>query len=111
MARVRLNIKKMRQAVDSRTDQIEVGKVYFLSSFYDKEGALVRVLSKSKAKNRAGWKSSVNIEVVEPVGFDDTDPSLKYYAKGSTHTVNATNLYEKRELASASAKWGQPIGL
>lgn len=111
MARVRLNTKKMHQAVDSRTDEIEVGKVYFLSNFYDKDGAMVRVLSKSKAENRAGWKSSVNIEVVEPVGFDDTDPSLKYYAKGSTHTVNATNLYEKRELASASAKWGQPIGL
>lgn len=111
MARVRLNVNKMRQAVDSRTDEIEVGKVYFLSNFYDKEGAMVRVLAKSKVKNRAGWNSSVNIEVVETVGYYDNDPNLRYYAKGSTHTVNATNLYEKRELASASAKWGQPIGL
>lgn len=111
MARVRLNTKKMHQVVDSRTDEIEVGKVYFLSNFYDKDGAMVRVLSKSKDKNRAGWNSSVNVEVVEPLFYDDDTFLLKHYAKGTKHTVNATNLYETRELASASRKWGQPIGL
>jgi hypothetical protein len=72
---------------------------------------MVRVLSKSKAKNRAGWNSYVNVEVIEPLFDGDDACLLQRYAKGAKHTVNATNLYEKRELASASARWGQPIGL
>lgn len=111
MKRVRLNVKNMRNKVAVATKSIEVGKVYFLSNFYDKDGAMVRVLSKSADKNRAGWNSSVNVEVIEPLFYDDDTFLLQHYAKGTKHTVNATNLYEKRELASASNKWGQPIGL
>lgn len=111
MKRVKLNVAKMRETVSHRTDEIKVGEVYFLSNFYDKDGAMVRVLSKSKEKNRAGWNSTVTVEVVEPLFYDDDTFSLKHYAKGTRHTVNATNLYERRELASASRKWGQPIGL
>lgn len=87
----------------NRTNEIEVGKVYFLSSFYDKDGAFVKVLAKSTKKNLAGWPSSVRYEVIETVGEDRS----AFYAKGKIGTCNATNLYEQREKASAETKYGR----
>lgn len=101
---VSLNMKAMHKAVAVKHAAINVGQVYFLSNFYDKEGAMVRVVSKSnKVKNKAGFYSIVNVEILES--------DYHYYKVGEMHTVNASNLYERRELASASRKWGQPIGL
>jgi hypothetical protein len=87
----------------ARTNEIKIGGRYFLSSFYDKDGAWVTVLSKSTKINQAGWPSSVNIEVIASVGDHDSD----YYKAGSKHTVNATNLYEKQEHASPEYKYGK----
>ncbi len=80
-----------------RTAQIEVGRTYFLSSFYDKDGCLVEVIEKSTKKNSAGWPSSVKVKVICPLGDDAGKP---YYAIGTVHTCNATNLYNKRSDAS-----------
>ena len=62
---------------------------------------MVKVLDKSTKINSAGWPSSVLVEVVEPINETGT-----YYAIGSKRTVNATNLYEHREQASAAVKYG-----
>jgi hypothetical protein len=43
----RLNVKAMAARSKARTAQIMVGSTYFLSSFYDKDGCMVRVHSKS----------------------------------------------------------------
>lgn len=75
--------------IKRRTEEIEIGGTYFLSSFYDKSGAMVKVLSKSTKLNSCGWPSSVEVEVLEPINEKGS-----YYAVGSKHTVNATNLYE-----------------
>lgn len=102
MARFRLNTRKMAERCKQRTAEIKVGGVYFLSSFYDKDGCLVKICSKSTKENSAGWPSSVTVEVVEPLGGDADKP---YYAVGTIHTVNASNLYERRALASHRAKF------
>jgi len=97
MSRLRLNVKAMAARSKARTAQIMVGNTYFLSSFYDKDGCMVRVHAKSTKKNSAGWPSTVTVVVLEPLG-DDAGKS--YYAVGTVHTVNATNLYENRSDAS-----------
>lgn len=84
------------------TEALVIGKTYFLSSFYDKDGCWVKVLSKSTKLNRCGWPSSVEIEVLEPVGDDKGKP---YYAPGTKHSCNATNLYEKQEMAAHKVKY------
>jgi hypothetical protein len=91
-------LKQLRKRVASRHSQIKVGSTYFLSNFYDKEGAMVKVLSKSCATNRAGWNSSVNVVVL--------DSDYHYYVIGATHTVNASNLYDLRSQASAEYRYG-----
>lgn len=96
---MRLNMKALHKKVAEAHSRIVVGKTYFLSHFHDKEGATVRVVSKSnKRRNLAGFFSIVNVEVL--------DSDAAFYKVGETHTVNAANLYEKRELASPSAKYG-----
>jgi hypothetical protein len=96
-----LNVKKVQAKVKARTAQIIVGNTYFLSSFYDKEGAMVKVLKKSTAINGAGWASTVTVEVLAYVG---DGPSSSYYTPGKITTVNASNLYERRELANPQYK-------
>lgn len=99
-----LNMRALHKKVAEAHRKVVVGKTYFLSNFYDKEGATVRVVSKSdKRRNKAGFFSIVNVEILES--------DYHYYKVGETHTVNAANLYERREDASASKRWGQPIGL
>jgi hypothetical protein len=97
MSRLRLNVKAMAARSEARTAAIVVGSTYFLSSFYDKDGCLVEVLSKSTKKNSAGWPSTVEVKVICPLGDDAGKP---YYAVGTIHTCNATNLYDKRDDAS-----------
>lgn len=89
---------EIRKSCIEKTNKIVVGDTYFLSSFYDKDGAFVEVLSKSTEKNDAGWNSSVEIKILESVGDNVLAPS--FYAIGKIHTVNAANLYKTRELAS-----------
>jgi len=101
---MRLNMKALHQKVAEAHNRIVVGQTYFLSNFYDKEGAMVRVVSKSnRRRNKAGFFSIVNVEILES--------DYHYYKVGETHTVNAANLYLRREDASASRRWNQPIGL
>lgn len=95
---MRLNMKSLHRAVAIKHEQTEVGGTYFLSHFHDKEGATVRVLSKSTKLNRAGFASSVNVEILE----SDVD----YYKIGAMHTVNAANLYSERKYASPKFKFG-----
>lgn len=104
MRKVKFNIDSMRKRVSDKTDSVAVGQTYFLSSFYDVEGAMVKVLSKTKAENSCGWKSSVVVEVLEVI-------ESEYYKIGAVHTCNATNLYEHRKLASASVKFGQSLNV
>jgi len=78
----------------SATNKLVIGKTYFLSSFYERDGAFVRVLSKSTAKNSAGWPSSIEVEVIEPIGGNTT---LLHFAPGTKHIVNALNLYRERQ--------------
>jgi len=101
MRTVRLNTRKMAARSKARTAQIVVGNTYFLSSFYDKDGCLVKVLEKSTKTNSAGWPSTVKVEVLCPLG---SDAGKDYYAIGTVHSVNATNLYEKRSDASHTRK-------
>ncbi len=98
---MRLDTRKMAERSKHRTAQIVVGDTYFLSSFYDKDGCMVRVHAKSTEKNSAGWPSSVKVVVLEPLGDDANKP---HYAAGTVHTCNATNLYEKRSDASHTRK-------
>jgi len=97
MSKVRLNLNGLRKQVAERHRRVSVGELYFLSHFHDKEGAIVRVLNKSTTENRAGWNSSVQVEVLE----SDVD----YYKPGATHTVNAANLYKHRYFASVEYKF------
>jgi len=100
MKTVRLNMKALHRAVAEKHRRIQVGGKYFLSHFHDKEGAIVRVMSKSdKVKNRAGFYSIVMVEVLES--------DVAYYKPGAIHTVNASNLYEHRTMASPSFKFGK----
>lgn len=97
MRKVRLNLTGLRLRVSSRHKEIEIGEKYFLSHFHDKEGATVRVISKSVKENRAGWNSSVSVRILQ----SDCD----YYKPGALYTVNATNLYNDRYFASPEYKF------
>lgn len=99
MSRVRLNMRALHAAVAVKHNAIKVGATYFLSYFHDKEGATVRVVSKSnKRRNRAGFYSIVNVEIL--------DSDAAFYKPGEMHTVNAANLYAERKYASPSFKFG-----
>lgn len=104
--KLKWNTKKIAAQCKARTDEIEIGKVYFLSSFYDKDGAFVKVLSKSHKLNNAGWPSSVEYEVVSRYG-DSYPHHEKFYAVGARGSCNASNLYEKREMASHEYRFGK----
>lgn len=93
---VSLDSVGIRTLAKSRTDEIVVGNIYFLSNFYDKSGCFVRVTNKSHKTNRAGWPSTVSYIVLEAVG---DDAAKSYYAPGTTGTCNASNLYERRACA------------
>ena len=99
----RVSIKKR---IKDRTDEIVVGKVYFLSAFYDSDGAMVKVISKSHKLNSVGWPSTVEYEVVERIG-DSYAHHETFYAVGKRGTCNASNLYETREMASPSVRFPQ----
>ena len=99
---MKLRIDKQR--IKDATNALKIGGTYFLSSFYDKEGAMVKVLEATTKTNRAGWPSSVKVEVLEVI-TDRPNASYQFYKIGDIHTVNATNLYTKREDASHTAKW------
>jgi hypothetical protein len=77
MARFRFNTKLMAERCRQRTAEIVLGGTYFLSSFYDKDGCMVKVCSKSTKLNGAGWPSTVTVEVLEPLG---DDAGKAYYA-------------------------------
>mgnify|MGYP003656245238 CR=1 FL=1 len=94
---------EMRQQIRDRTAEIVKGKIYWLSSFYDKDGAYVRVLDASTITNSAGWPSTVLFEVVEPIG-DCEDK--EWYKQGVQSICNATNLYENRNDSSHYSKYG-----
>ena len=96
-------LKAIKDSVKKKTQALEIGKVYFLSSFYDKEGAWIAVLDKSTKINKCGWPSTVTYEVIEKVG------NTKYYQEGNTGTCNASNLYKKREQASRKARFRKKI--
>lgn len=95
---MKLNLSSLRQKVANRHQEIKIGATYFLSNFYDKEGATVRVVSKNDRPNRCGWHSQVNVEILES--------DYHYYVIGTTHTVNASNLYDLRYQASAQYRYG-----
>lgn len=88
-------MKTIENQIKSRTNEMVIGNVYFLSMFYDKSGMMVKIISKSTKINSCGWPSSVVVEVVETI-----NENAKWNAVGTLHTVNASNLYEKREMAS-----------
>jgi hypothetical protein len=99
-----LNGTKFR--IIAATEALVIGDTYFLSSFHDREGANVKVLSKSTAINSCGWPSSVVVEVIEPIGYAETSyQATSSYAPGTLHTVNATNLYKQRADASPQRKF------
>lgn len=94
---------KMKKDISDRTDEIEVGKSYWLSTFHDKDGAYVKVSKKSKKQNSAGWNSTVHVEVTE---LHTTYPHMEEsYAAGTIHTVNATNLYDDRHESNHTHKF------
>lgn len=96
-----MNEKKTQKWIEARTAQIKVGGVYFLSVFYDTAGAMVKVLDKSTKKNKCGWNSCVKVEVVEAMkDGEQSTATVRCYQLGTVHTVNATNLYERREQAT-----------
>ena len=88
--------RKAFARIKARTNEIEVGKTYFLSSFFGKDGVWAKVISASTEVNSAGWPSTVKYEVIEPIG---SCAKQKHYAKGKIRTCNATNLYEDRDAA------------
>lgn len=89
----------LAQKSKARTAQIVVGKTYFLSQFFEKHGAMVKVLEVSTKINRAGWPSSIKYQVTKKIG----DKRSNFYSEGRIGTCNACNLYEKREQASHKA--------
>ena len=97
MPRYRINMKATAAKIKAQTEAIVVGQKYFLSSFYDSDGMWVKVLSKSTKSNGAGWPSSVEYEVIEPIGESAKRP---YYQPGKIGTCNASNLYPSREAAA-----------
>ncbi len=88
--------------IKERTRAMQIGATYFLSSFADKDGANVKVLSATTDTNGAGWPSSVTVRVLEPV---NQRAGYHFYDPGTIHTVNATNLYETQHLAAHSHKY------
>ena len=90
----------LNNRIKNRNSQIKVGGIYFLSSFYDKDGVFVKILAKSDKVNRCGFPSTITYEVRELVG----DANASYYTIGKVGTCNATNLYEERALANHSKK-------
>ena len=88
------------ERIKARTKEIVVGGAYFLSSFFEKDGAMVKIISTSTEINSAGWPSTVEYEVLKRIG--KTRHVITHYPKGRTGTCNATNLYENREDASHS---------
>jgi|TARA_R110002124_G_scaffold211715_1_gene377949 hypothetical protein len=96
-------IAQHQEEIMDRTDEIVVGAEYWLSSFHDVDGAYVKVLNKSKEENGAGWNSTVTVKVVT---VDSTYPHHEtYYAAGTIHTCNATNLYDLRHESSHTHKY------
>lgn len=93
--------RSIRERCIKRTNEIVVGSTYFLSSFYEREGAMVKVLGKSTKVNGAGWPSTVEYEVVEVVGPMVTGA---FYSVGKVGACNASNLYEHREDAAHGTK-------
>ena len=94
----RLHLVSAKAKIQARTDEIVVRGRYFLSSFYDKDGSWVEVLDKSHKTNSAGWPSSVTYRVLESVG------GLGAHPVGHEGICNASNLYERREDASHTAR-------
>jgi len=75
----------------ARTDELVVGERYWISQNWENTGAFVKILEKSTDPNPAGLPSSVRVEVVEPVGV---------YKVGEVKTLNATQIYDTRDLSS-----------
>jgi hypothetical protein len=95
MPRYKIDFRAMQKRSVDRAAALKIGGVYFLSSFYDKTGANVKVLAR-------GQGGLVMVEVVEPIG----EPG-SFYAAGTIHqSVNASNLYANRADASHAAKFG-----
>ncbi len=94
--------KETHARIKARTKAIKVGGTYFLSSFYDKDGAIVKIISTSTKVNKCGWPSTVEYKVIEAVGDQST---RRYYTDGKEGTCNASNLYENRVDASAARKF------
>lgn len=105
MRKVRFNTKAIKASIVQKTKAIIVGETYFLSSFHDQAGAMVKVISKSTKENSCGWPSSVEIEVVEAVNDATSLHMTKSYVPGYRTTCNASNLYVRREDASHKAKY------
>lgn len=91
----------------TRTNALKVGGIYFLSSFYDRDGAMVKVVSKSTEINSAGWPSKVIVESIEPITETENEFQKRFYAPGTLHSVNATNLYEERGMANHKVKYSK----
>ena len=89
--------KAIKDRIRARTAEMVVGDTYWLSSFYDKDGAFVQVTSATTKTNSAGWPSSVAFRVVES--------HYSGYPVGHTGTCNASNLYERREMSSHHEKY------
>lgn len=96
-----LDVCAVRAKVKARTAEIVVGNTYFLSGFHDISGAYVKVLGVSTKINRAGWASTVKVEMLVEVG---SQPG-SFYKPGNIATVSACNLYERREDASPKRKY------
>lgn len=90
----------MRKHAELKTSKIVIGEIYFLSEFYDKDGAMVEVLSKPKSDS--DWNTSVEYKVLEKIGT-----SYDYYYVGKIGICGGQNLYKNRSDASAEAKWGK----
>lgn len=86
---------KIFDNIKKRNAAIVVGAVYFLSDFYDKSGAMVRVTAKSDDINAAGWPSKISYDVIETIG------ESRHYGG----TCNSANLYATR----ADAAWRRII--
>jgi len=100
--KINLNLKALHKKVNKRHEEIQVGQEYFLSNFYDQEGCRVQVLEKTKEKNQAGFFSTVKVKILDR----DLPKHLEsLYEIGSVRTVNACNLYDRRELASAKLRY------
>jgi len=75
----------------ARTDELVVGGRYWISQKWEHSGAFVKILEKSTDPNPSGLPSSVRVEVVEPEGA---------YKVGQVKTLNATQIYDDRDLSS-----------